>query len=217
MPQVQVCAVLGVSAHLGTCAWVSADTSKGSARARVTVLGCDEVCACGLAATTSPCFPRKDAIHPHTPTRGDLCGWLRHPGLIIRLVRLCHGKRVQSASAQESCGEVGARLVLRATPVHSPSPQWEAGREGHSPWPQALMPCSCVTSPYHAHRPALTLYQASGTNPCHGRSPVGSQADQGTNPGSVPSMWDTLPLLLSSSEFSHLQNGFNKSHLLGLL
>ena len=50
-----------------------------------------------------------------------------------------------------------------------------------------------------------------------GQPYVMGQADQGISPGSVPSMWDTLPLPLSSSAFSHLQSGFNSSHLVGLL
>ena len=50
-----------------------------------------------------------------------------------------------------------------------------------------------------------------------GQPYVTGQADQGTSPDFIPSVWGTLPLPLSSSTFSHLQNGFNNSHLVGLL
>lgn len=54
-----------------------------------------------------------------------------------------------------------------------PSPQCEAGREGHSPHPQAFTSCSSVTSLHHAPKPTLTLSQALGTAICHGSSRSG--------------------------------------------
>lgn len=53
----------------------------------VSVSGCDR---CLQAVTTSSCFPQTGAVHRHTSThshtRGDLTGWLRHPGLISKLI-----------------------------------------------------------------------------------------------------------------------------------
>lgn len=49
-----------------------------------------------------------------------------------------------------------------------PSPQCEAGTEGHSPHPQAPTSCSSVTSLHCAHKPTLTQAQALGTALCHG-------------------------------------------------